>query len=301
MLDRSRDFRDVYATDRSLLLLLLPVGRHLHDVPARVPARAGAVGARDLDGVRGDAAAGAGRAARRGRTWPTARTATIGCCASWSGGAWLGFVPMLFARSFTAIFVELGAVRDVRGRRGRAGRRLRGRARARRRHVRAAAAVGLRRVRRRRRSRSARCCRRAAVRGSAGAGRDVAGARLRVRRGASACAARASRRRARAAPTSRRCCADPRLRLLLAIAALHWICLAPYNVYFGVFLHDHRPVRRCRGRLAYSTGVVMEVFVLMTFHRLQVRFRLDDVAGGGVRGQRRALAGDRRPSARPGR
>ena len=32
----------------------------------------------------------------------------------------------------------------------------------------------------------------------------------------------------------------------------------------------------------------------MTFHRLQVRFRLDDAAGGGVRGQRRALAGDRR-------
>src|SRR5205814_1398442 len=52
--------------DRSLLLLLLPVDRDLHDVPARVPARAGAVGAADLDGVRGDAADGDGGAARLG-------------------------------------------------------------------------------------------------------------------------------------------------------------------------------------------------------------------------------------------
>ena len=66
---------------------------------------------------------------------------------------------------------------------------------------------------------------------------------------------------------------DPRLRLLLAIAALHWICLTPYNVYFGVFLHDLGLPPLSWG-LAYSTGVVMEVFVLMTFHRLQVRFRL---------------------------
>jgi len=68
--------------------------------------------------------------------------------------------------------------------------------------------------------------------------------------------------------------ADPRLRVLLAIAALHWICLAPYNVYFGVFLHDLGLAPLSWG-LAYSTGVVMEVFVLMTFHRLQVRFRLE--------------------------
>ena len=66
---------------------------------------------------------------------------------------------------------------------------------------------------------------------------------------------------------------DPRLRLLLAIAALHWICLAPYNVYFGVFLRDIGLGPLSCG-LAYSTGVVMEVIVLMTFHRLEVRFRL---------------------------
>jgi len=66
---------------------------------------------------------------------------------------------------------------------------------------------------------------------------------------------------------------DSRLRLLLAIAALHWICLAPYNVYFGVFLEDIGLGPLALG-LAYSTGVVMEVIVLMTFHRLQTRFRL---------------------------
>jgi len=66
---------------------------------------------------------------------------------------------------------------------------------------------------------------------------------------------------------------DPRLRLVLAIAALHWICLSPYNVFFGVFLEDIGlgPLSLA---LAYSTGVVMEVIVLMTFHRLQSRFAL---------------------------
>jgi MFS transporter, PPP family, 3-phenylpropionic acid transporter len=68
--------------------------------------------------------------------------------------------------------------------------------------------------------------------------------------------------------------ADPRLRLVLAIAALHWICLAPYNVYFGVYLRDLGMTELSWG-LATSTGVVMEVIVLSTFHRLQVRFRLE--------------------------
>jgi PPP family 3-phenylpropionic acid transporter len=67
---------------------------------------------------------------------------------------------------------------------------------------------------------------------------------------------------------------DPRLRLLLAIAALHWICLTPYNVYFGVFLRDLGLAPLSWG-LAYATGVVMEVFVLMVFHRLEIRFRLE--------------------------
>ena len=67
---------------------------------------------------------------------------------------------------------------------------------------------------------------------------------------------------------------DTRLQLLLAIAALHWICMSPYNVYFGVFLRDLGLSPLTSG-LAYSTGVVMEVIVLMMFHHLQVRFRLE--------------------------
>jgi PPP family 3-phenylpropionic acid transporter len=66
---------------------------------------------------------------------------------------------------------------------------------------------------------------------------------------------------------------DPSLRVLLVIAALHWVCLTPYNVYFGVFLQDLGLPPVSWG-LASSTGVVMEVIVLMVFHRLQARFRL---------------------------
>ena len=216
------------------------------------------------------------------------------------GGAWLGFVPMLFARSFTAILVELGAVRAVRGRGGRPGRRLRGRARARRRRVRAPAPVGLRRLRRRLGG-----GRRAAVRarprgGSAGADRDVAGARLRVSRRRCGCAARASRPRARAPPTCKALLADPRLRMLLVIAALHWICLDAVQ----------RLLRRLPARPRPAAAVVGP---RLLDRRRDGGVRPDDVppaagalppgdaAGGGVRRQRRALARDRGPSARPGR
>ena len=210
----------------------------LHDVHARVPARAGALGPRDLDGVRGVAAAGAGGAAgvgvpgrpdapprsgaaHRGRR----RVARVRADAVRAAAS----RPILAGWALYAMFaVAVGGLADA----------LRGRARARRRRLRAAAAVGLGRLRRR-----VGRGRRAAVGarprgGSAGAGRDVAGARRARSSRRSACAARASRPRARAPPTCARCWRDPRLRLLLVIAALHWICLAPYNVYFGVFLHD---------------------------------------------------------------
>jgi PPP family 3-phenylpropionic acid transporter len=188
------------------------------------------------------------------------------------GGAWLGFVPMLFARRFAVIFaawtlyamfsVAVGGLADAfavaRVRAGAVYGRLRlwgsvG-------YVVAAVLVG-------------------ALLTARGLPADrlvpiamwlalgcafVAALRLR---GAGEPAARP-----RAADV-RALLRDPRLRLVLAIAGLHWICLAPYNVYFGVFLHDIglRPVSWA---LAYSTGVVVEVIVLMTFHRLQVRFSL---------------------------
>jgi PPP family 3-phenylpropionic acid transporter len=69
---------------------------------------------------------------------------------------------------------------------------------------------------------------------------------------------------------------DPRLRLLLLAAALHWICLAPYNVYFGVFLRD-LGLSPLAWAFSYSIGVVAEIGVLLVFHRLQLRFRLDQL------------------------
>src|SRR5688572_10374034 len=51
---------------------------------------------------------------------------------------------------------------------------------------------------------------------------------------------------------------EPRLLLLLLAAALHWICLTPYNVYLGVFLRDLGLPPPAWG-LAYATGTVAEV------------------------------------------
>ena len=68
--------------------------------------------------------------------------------------------------------------------------------------------------------------------------------------------------------------ASRRLRLLLLVSTLHWACLVPYNVYFGVLLHDLGMSPIATG-LGYATGVVAEVAVLMHFHRLERRFRLD--------------------------
>jgi PPP family 3-phenylpropionic acid transporter len=66
---------------------------------------------------------------------------------------------------------------------------------------------------------------------------------------------------------------DRRLLLLLLIGALHWMCLAPYNVFFGVFLRD-LGLRPISWGLAYATGVVAEIAVMLVFHRLERRFTL---------------------------
>ena len=156
------------------------------------------------------------------------------------GGAWLGFTPMLFARSFAAILVSWAAVRAVRRRGRRSGRRAGGRARARRRRVRAAAALGLRRLRRRRGGWSARCLSRAAAR-RIGWCRSRCGWRSAAR---FAAAGPARRGRAAARPRAadvRALLGDPRLRLLLVIAALHWICLAPLQRLLRRVPARHRP------------------------------------------------------------
>jgi len=67
---------------------------------------------------------------------------------------------------------------------------------------------------------------------------------------------------------------EPGLRLLLVAGALHWACMAPYNVFFGVFLRDLGLPPVAWG-LAYSVGVAAEMLVLLYFHRVHARFSLD--------------------------
>jgi len=189
------------------------------------------------------------------------------------GGAWLGFLPMLFARRFNVIFavwalyamfsVAVGGLADAfavaRVRGGAIYGRLRlwgsvG-------YVVAAVAVG-------------------ALLSARGQSADrLVPLAMWLALGCAFAAAFGLRGPGEAAARPRGAdvkalLRDPRLRVLLAIAALHWICLTPYNVYFGVFLRD-LGLAPLSWALAYSIGVVMEVFVLMTFHRLQIRFRLD--------------------------
>jgi PPP family 3-phenylpropionic acid transporter len=188
------------------------------------------------------------------------------------GGAWVGFTPMLFAGSFTAILISwalyalfavaVGGLADAfavaRVRAGAVYGRLRlwgsvG-------YVVAAVAVG-------------------AVLSLRGRAADrLVPITMWLTLGCAFFAA--TRLRGEGDPAARPRPADvlallrePKLRVLLAIAGMHWICLTPYNVYFGVFLHDLGLAPVSWG-FAYSTGVVTEVLVLMVFHRLQLRFRL---------------------------
>jgi PPP family 3-phenylpropionic acid transporter len=50
--------------------------------------------------------------------------------------------------------------------------------------------------------------------------------------------------------------------------------MAPYNVFFGIFLRELGLPPVAWG-LAYSIGVVAEMLVLLYFHRLHTRFSLD--------------------------
>ncbi len=67
---------------------------------------------------------------------------------------------------------------------------------------------------------------------------------------------------------------QPGLRLLLVAGALHWACMAPYNVFFGVFLRDLGLPPLWWG-VAYSAGVTAELVVLLYFHRMHARVSLD--------------------------
>src|SRR5450432_2875903 len=73
----------------------------------------------------------------------------------------------------------------------------------------------------------------------------------------------------------------PGLRLLLLAGALHWACMTPYNIFFGIFLRDLGLPPVAWG-LAYSVGVVAEMLVLLYFHRLHARFSLDALLAAAV-------------------
>jgi MFS transporter, PPP family, 3-phenylpropionic acid transporter len=60
---------------------------------------------------------------------------------------------------------------------------------------------------------------------------------------------------------------DRRFRLLLIVTPLHWICCAPYNVYFGIFLSDLHMSPALWG-LPFCIGVLAEMSVLLAMRRL---------------------------------
>ena len=70
--------------------------------------------------------------------------------------------------------------------------------------------------------------------------------------------------------------AEPGLRLILLAGALHWACMSPYNVFFGVFLRDLGLAPLWWG-VAYAVGVTAEMVVLLHFHRMHARASLDSL------------------------
>lgn len=67
---------------------------------------------------------------------------------------------------------------------------------------------------------------------------------------------------------------DRRFRLLLLVGMVHWMALAPYNVFFGLFLRG-RHLPPSVGGAAFATGVVAEGLALYWFTALRRRFRLE--------------------------
>ena len=67
---------------------------------------------------------------------------------------------------------------------------------------------------------------------------------------------------------------DRRFRALLLVGTVHWMALAPYNAFFGLFLRG-RNLPPAVGGAAFATGVVAEGLVLYGFTALRRRFRLE--------------------------
>lgn len=67
---------------------------------------------------------------------------------------------------------------------------------------------------------------------------------------------------------------DRRFRLLLLVAALHWMTLAPYNVFFGLLLRA-RHLSPAVGGAAFAVGVLAEAAIMYWFSSLRRAFRLE--------------------------
>ncbi|HEY8925462.1 MAG TPA: MFS transporter [Polyangia bacterium] len=67
---------------------------------------------------------------------------------------------------------------------------------------------------------------------------------------------------------------DRRFRLLLVVGMVHWMALAPYNAFFGLFLRG-RHLPPSVGGAAFATGVVAEGLVLYGFTALRRHFKLE--------------------------
>jgi PPP family 3-phenylpropionic acid transporter len=67
---------------------------------------------------------------------------------------------------------------------------------------------------------------------------------------------------------------DRRFRLLLTVGTLHWMALAPYNVFFGLLLRA-RHLPPAVGGGAYAVGVLAEGAIMFWFTSLRRAFRLE--------------------------
>lgn len=69
---------------------------------------------------------------------------------------------------------------------------------------------------------------------------------------------------------------DGRLRLLLLVCLVHWLCYAPYDLLFGVFLRD-RGLPSSFSGLGLAGGTLAEVLMLAAFPALERRLRVDSL------------------------
>jgi PPP family 3-phenylpropionic acid transporter len=66
---------------------------------------------------------------------------------------------------------------------------------------------------------------------------------------------------------------DGRLRLLLLVCLIHWLCYTPYDLLFGIYLRDQGLPSSFNG-VGLAGGTVAEILVLAVFPALERRLRV---------------------------